>query len=73
MSKVAVLDTNYNVLEPCHPAVARKLLKTGKAAVLKCDPFTIILKREVDNIILKRAVDNTTTTEKEIHNDRKND
>lgn len=49
MSKVPVLDTNHNVLEPCHPAVARKLLKAGKAAVLKRYPFTIILKRSVEN------------------------
>ena len=47
MSKVAVLDTNKQVLEPCHPAVARRLLKDGKAAVWKQYPFTIILKRSV--------------------------
>lgn len=46
MSKVSVLDTKKRVLEPCHPAVARKLLKVGKAAVFKRFPFTIILKRE---------------------------
>ena len=45
MSKVAVLDTEKKVLAPCHPAVARKLLKAGKAAVFKRYPFTIILKR----------------------------
>ena len=47
MSKVAVLDTNKNVLEPCHPAVARRLLKRGEAAVWKRYPFTIILKQAV--------------------------
>lgn len=47
MSKVAVLDIKKRVLEPCHPAVARRLLKEGKAAVFKRFPFTIILKREV--------------------------
>ena len=47
MSKVAVLDTNKNVLEPCHPAVARRLLKRGEAAVWKRYPFTIILKKAV--------------------------
>ena len=47
MSKVAVLDTEKRVLEPCHPAVARRLLREGKAAVYKRYPFTIILKREV--------------------------
>ena len=47
MSKVAVLDTNKNVLKPCHPAVARRLLKRGEAAVWKQYPFTIILKKAV--------------------------
>ena len=47
MSKVAVLDTNKNVLEPCHPAVARRLLKRGEAAVWQRYPFTIILKKSV--------------------------
>ncbi|RKU10854.1 HNH endonuclease [Candidatus Poribacteria bacterium] len=47
MSKVSVLDTHKNVLEPCHPAVARCLLRKGEAAVFKRYPFTIILKREV--------------------------
>ena len=47
MSKVAVLDTEKQVLEPCHPAVARRLLKSGKAAVLKRYPFTIILKQSI--------------------------
>ena len=45
MSKVPVLDTMKQRLEPCHPAVARRLLKQGKAAVFKRYPFTIILKR----------------------------
>lgn len=47
MSKVSVLDTEKRVLEPCHAAVARRLLREGKAAVFKRYPFTIILKREV--------------------------
>lgn len=47
MSKVSVLDQQKRVLEPCHPAVARRLLREGKAAVYKRYPFTIILKREV--------------------------
>ena len=49
MSKVAVLDTKKRVLEPCHPAVARRLLREGQAAVFKRYPFTIILKREPDD------------------------
>lgn len=56
MSKVSVLDTKKRVLGPCHPAVARRLLKEGKAAVFKRYPFTIILKREVPN---PKTVDHT--------------
>ncbi|MGB7444377.1 MAG: RNA-guided endonuclease IscB [Coleofasciculaceae cyanobacterium] len=44
---VFVLNSNKEPLNPTHPARARKLLKTGKAAVFKKYPFTIILKREV--------------------------
>ena len=47
MSKIAVLDTHKRILEPCHPAVVRRLLREGQAAVYKRYPFTIILKREV--------------------------
>ena len=47
MSKIAVLDTHKRILEPCHPAVARRLLREGQAAVYKRYPFTIILKHEV--------------------------
>ena len=44
---VFVLDSSKRQLNPSHPARARKLLKTGKAAVFKRYPFTIILKEEV--------------------------
>ena len=44
---VFVLDTNKQPLTPCHPAVARKLLANGKAAVFKRFPLTLILKRTV--------------------------
>ncbi len=47
MSKVAILDTKKRILEPCHPAVAGRLLDEKKAAIYKRFPFTIILKREV--------------------------
>ncbi len=47
MNKVFVLDTNKQALDMCHPGVARRLLKAGKAAVYKLYPFTIILKQEV--------------------------
>ena len=47
MYKVAVLDTEKKQLEPCHPAKARRLLKSGEAAVFRTYPFAIILKRAV--------------------------
>ena len=53
MSKVAVVDSQKNPLAPCHPAVARRLLKNGQAAVWRTYPFTIILKKTIpsDEII----------------------
>jgi 5-methylcytosine-specific restriction endonuclease McrA len=47
MSKVFVLDTKKQPLDPVYPGWARKLLSSGKAAVYRHNPFTIILKREV--------------------------
>jgi len=44
---VFVLDTYKRPLNPIRPGMARKLLTTGKAAVFKRYPFTIILKVEV--------------------------
>jgi 5-methylcytosine-specific restriction endonuclease McrA len=44
MSKVFVLDTRYEPLDPVHPGYARLLLKRGRAAVWRRFPFTIILK-----------------------------
>ena len=44
---VFVLDTQKRPLNPIGPGMARKLLTTGKAAVFKRYPFTIILKVEV--------------------------
>jgi len=44
MSKVFVIDTNKQPLNPVHPGKARMLLNEGKAAVWKRYPFTIILK-----------------------------
>jgi 5-methylcytosine-specific restriction endonuclease McrA len=44
---VFVLDTQKRPLNPIRPGMARKLLTTGKAAVFKRYPFTIILKVEV--------------------------
>ena len=48
MSKVFVVDTNKQPLDPVHPRRARTLLSQGKAAVLKRYPFTIILKVSID-------------------------
>lgn len=41
---VFVLDTNKQPLDPIHPGRARQLLSSGKAAVYRRYPFTIILK-----------------------------
>jgi len=43
-NRVLVLDRNRQPLMPCHPARARELLRDGKAAVFRRQPFTIILK-----------------------------
>ncbi len=46
-----VLDANKIPLQPCHSSVARKLLNTGKAAVFRRYPFTIILKDTKTDVI----------------------
>ncbi|MDJ0741966.1 MAG: RNA-guided endonuclease IscB [Xenococcaceae cyanobacterium MO_167.B27] len=43
---VLVLDANKKPLIPCKPSRAKKLLNSGKAAVMRRFPFTIILKKE---------------------------
>jgi len=48
MSFVFVVDTNRQPLGPVHPGRARILLTSGKAAVLKRFPFTIVLKGSVE-------------------------
>jgi 5-methylcytosine-specific restriction endonuclease McrA len=48
MSKVFVLDTNKQLLNPVHPGRARLLLKRGEAAVYRRYPFTLLLKRAVE-------------------------
>ena len=53
MSKVFVLDTNKQALNPVHAGRARLLLKAGKAAVYRRYPFTIMLKRAVDHPMLQ--------------------
>src|SRR5215471_432811 len=47
--RVAVLDTTKKPVAPTTPRRARLLLKSGKAAVFRRYPFTIILKREIVN------------------------
>jgi hypothetical protein len=49
MSKVLVLDTNRQPLNPVHPGRARLLLTSGEAAVFIRYPFTIILKCVVEH------------------------
>lgn len=44
MSHVFVLSSDRQPLDPCHPARARRLLTSGRAAVFRRFPFTIILK-----------------------------
>ncbi|MFL5690687.1 MAG: RNA-guided endonuclease IscB [Ktedonobacteraceae bacterium] len=48
MSNVFVLDLNKQPLNPVHPGRARILLSSGKAAVYRRFPFTIILKVAVE-------------------------
>ena len=48
MNRVFVLSNAKKPLMPCHPARARELLKKGRAAVYRMQPFTIILKDRED-------------------------
>ena len=48
MSKVFVMDTNHQPLNPVHSGYARLLLSQGKAAVYRRYPFTLILKAAVE-------------------------
>ena len=49
--RVFVLNKNRQPLDPCKPARARILLRTGKAKVLRRYPLTIILTEEVSQPI----------------------
>ncbi len=49
---VFVLDINRKPLSPCHEAVARKLLKQGKAAIFKRYPFTGKLSRKPTTLVV---------------------
>ncbi len=46
--RVFIIDANHQPLAPTTPRRARKLLNSGKAAVYRRFPFTLILKREVE-------------------------
>jgi len=48
MNRVFVLGSTKEPLMPCHPARARELLRKGKAAVFRMEPFTIILLNRAD-------------------------
>lgn len=51
---VFVLDKRKEPLTPCHPAMARKLLKSGRAVVVRLYPFTIRLKsRTTEESVVK--------------------
>jgi 5-methylcytosine-specific restriction endonuclease McrA len=49
LSKVFVVDTSKQPLNPVHAGRARLLLKHGKAAVYRRVPFTLMLLREVES------------------------
>lgn len=59
MSYAFVVDKDKEPLNPCHPAVARILLKQGKAAVFRQFPFVIILKEHsfLDVQVLRIKID----------------
>lgn len=48
---VFLIDANKHPMNPIHPAHARKLMESGKAAVFRRYPFTLIMNRVVENII----------------------
>ncbi len=56
MNHVFVLDTEKRPLTPCQPGRARQLLSSGKAAVYRTVPFTIILKVAMPDAVVKPLV-----------------
>ena len=48
MSKVFLVDSQRQPLDPIHPGWARRLLSSGQAAVLRRCPFTLILKKRIE-------------------------
>jgi 5-methylcytosine-specific restriction endonuclease McrA len=53
---VFVLNYDRTPSDPVHPGAARRLLSSGKAAVLLRMPFTIILKEETVPVFVKRSL-----------------
>jgi 5-methylcytosine-specific restriction endonuclease McrA len=51
-----VLDHDRRPLDPVHPGEARTLLSSGRAAVLRRYPFTIILKETKSEVIVTPVV-----------------
>jgi len=52
-NSVFVLNDDKTPLMPCKPARARLLLKQGRAAVFRKQPFTIIMKEQIENPVLE--------------------
>ncbi|NMG08841.1 RNA-guided endonuclease IscB [Brasilonema sp. UFV-L1] len=48
---VFLIDSNKTPINPIHPAHAKKLLESNKAAVFRYYPFTLIMNRVVENIV----------------------
>jgi 5-methylcytosine-specific restriction endonuclease McrA len=48
---VFLIDANKTPMNPIHPAQAKKLLNSNKAAVFRRYPFTLIMNRVVENIV----------------------
>ena len=48
---VFLIDANKTPMNPIHPAQAKKLLNSGKAAVFRRLPFVLIMNRVVENIV----------------------
>lgn len=48
---VFLIDANHTPMNPIHPAHARHLMESGKTAIFRCYPFTLIMNRVVNNIV----------------------
>lgn len=54
-SPVFVLDADGKKLAPCHPARARRLIRTGKADVEENGPFQIRLRKRIEAPVVETA------------------